>query len=151
MWSFGALCDRMKAAWRWSNSHLFQVTSPLSVCQSHSAEGEGMREHYNWRESLPNNAKSLTFPVPPPCTAETCQNPTFVTVSQGSLWIQQWAISFRLVTCYLCHVLFFDWITHSFSMKKKKRKRKNSGRARHNTVALIFLNKTSDPQWLKTG
>lgn len=24
-----------------------------------------MREHYDWREFLQNNAKSLTFPVPP--------------------------------------------------------------------------------------
>lgn len=59
------LCDRMKAVWRWSNNRLFQVTSPLSICQSHSREGEGMREHYDWREFLQNNAKSLTFPVPP--------------------------------------------------------------------------------------
>lgn len=65
MWFCIDLCDRMKAVWRWSNSRLFQVTSPPSICQSHSREGEGMREHYNWREFLQNNAKSLTFPAPP--------------------------------------------------------------------------------------
>lgn len=105
---FTDLCDRMKAVWRWSNSRLFQVTSPLSVCQSCSREGEGMRGIHDWRDFLQNNTKSLAFSCSSLCTRETCHNPALsVTVSHGSSWIQQWTGASCLVTCYLYHVLLF--------------------------------------------
>lgn len=79
------LCDRMKAVWRWSNSHLFQVTSPLSICQSRSREAERMRGNHDWRDFLQNNTKSLAFSCSSLCSRETCHNPTLsVKVSHGS-------------------------------------------------------------------
>lgn len=82
------LCDRMKVVWRWSNSRLFQVTSPLSICQSHSREGEGMGGNHDWRDFLQNNTKSLAFSCSSPCTRETCHNPArlsrYPTAASGS-------------------------------------------------------------------
>lgn len=106
MWFCIDLCDRMKAAWRWSNSRLFQVTSAPSICQSHSRGLEN--ERALWLEGIsPKQCQITHFSCSSSSTIETCQNPASVIVSQGSFWIQQWTGASCLVTCYLYHVLEF--------------------------------------------
>lgn len=56
---FTDLCDRMKAVWRWSNSRLFQVTSPLSPLSELLQRGWG-NEREPWLEGLSPKQHQIT-------------------------------------------------------------------------------------------
>lgn len=79
-----------------------------SVCLSGPLQRGWVNERALWLEGISPKQRQIThFSCSSLSTMETCQNPTSVTVSQGSLQIQRWTGASCLVTCYLYHVLLF--------------------------------------------
>lgn len=77
-----------------------------SVCLSKPLQGGLGNEEALWLEGISPKQRQIThFSCSSPSAMDMCQKPTSVTVSQGSLQIQQGTGAACLVTCYLYHVL----------------------------------------------